>query len=257
MPGHSEDPEDEVIEFSFPEPRTYELIDDDDESHGAEMQLSRSVEAAAWSGPDLNHHSDLEDEGTGSSLSFCGSEEFDDEDDVIRETPSDDAKHAYAERAKWTTSVNSPLSVPADYPCGRRGAEDGQFANDAAPENTAQADSIFKWLTSGELAAWRAASKHNEGMAMFVLAPENVRPVLYQNYMNVASMVAYIPLKMTLVRHANQMVHVWTYCDMWFASDQMDQMCVAVVNALYLSESLSENEKEMLQSFILQCEPEE
>ena len=53
LPGHSEDPEDEVLEFSFPEPRTYERIDDDDESHGAEMQLSRSVEAAARSGPDL------------------------------------------------------------------------------------------------------------------------------------------------------------------------------------------------------------
>ena len=255
MPGHSEDPEDEVIEFSFPEPRTYERIDDDDESHGAEMQLS--VEAAAWSGPDLNHHSDLEDQGTGSSLSFCGSEEFEDEDDVIRETPSDDAKHEYAERAKWTTSVNSPLSVPADYPCGRKGAEEGHFANDAVPENTAQADSIFKWLTSGELAAWRAASKHNEGMAISVLAPENVRLALYQNYMILLSKVAFIPLKMTLVRHANQMVHVWTYCDMWLASDQKDQMCVAVVNALYHSEALSEKEKEMLQSFILQCEPDE
>ena len=107
------------------------------------------------------------------------------------------------------------------------------------------------------MAAWRAASKHNEGMAIFVLAPENVRPALYQNYKIFAFKVAYIPLKMTLVRHANQMVHVWTYCDMWLASDQMDQMCVAVVNALYHSEALSENEKEMLQSVILQCEPEE
>ena len=59
---------------------------------------------------------------------------FDDNNKKNRDNHDDDkAKREYTERAKWTTSVNSPRSASVDHPSGRMGAADGHIASDAVP----------------------------------------------------------------------------------------------------------------------------